>query len=983
MPPKKKPNRITNGSFIKPKGQPDTSIQTTESVDSSIQDSSEIHNLEQESGHLLDSPSSKASTVESGRTDSVDNLNLNLNNHSTDSLPTEPGAEIPRAPLGKLHPRISGQNTNKSATNLDFELSDSDSRVDSIDWTVNQIEKKFGDFSRLPEGANKQKTQQELIGFINTNKASLKGQEIPTLIEAYKKNEDLIVGALMDAEVNLDVKDSEGFTTLMYACHYKQMPFAKILIENGANPKIQNEDLNTAYDITSIDLKQEFKGFLKTKNYTYLRELKNENQIVYDLYTGYIENINSPQSLSDLLKKINGPNFKPNNAFVIADSNVKTLLLEVCNNGHLEVAQALLEQKANTNFQDENGDTALILACRNERMDIAQALVEVGTDWSIKNKEGKTAYHNCHPDLQESLKEIFQQNLNSRSEVLNSVADQGVDKKNEPYVELLKSLLTKLNHEMISIKSQNQDGISRSNSFDSNQVGIAVYPYYKTIPELYEDYKRDSSTENLKKLLEAIKNPKIDLDNIDIDRIPFLIAAYGNGHVEVVEALINGGADLNIKNEYGDTALILACTNGHNDIVQALINGRADLNIKDEYGDTALILACTNGHNDIVQALINGRADLNIKDKYGYTSLILACREGKADIAQALIKGGADLNIKDEYGYTSLILACREGKADIAQALINGGADWSIKNQHDETTYDYCDEVFKVKLAKILNQNLIDRKGNPDRFANNDQILPNLEAEMERILLELSQTSQQNHEDASSIASQDTSPSNSTVVHDAELLTSNLVLIKSKEHPRFQSSIWNKEHKHNKSPIISGRNNDFKVEGVIYKKDTNSTGSDFEYTENQKAEIAMAIICNKIINRFDGKDFSEKEKNFQAFLLFAKENGGISNIYDEKQGKFRKTNPEDVKGDADKLKLWKEVSKEFQDECRACGIYSGRNEEGGQIKLKNDGKPVGLRITFLPQNSLVILGKIKRNEITPDEQFLENIKKDIAPSKTR
>ena len=917
MPPKKKPNRITNGSFIKPKGQPDTSIQTTESVDSSIQDSSEIHNLEQESGHLLDSPSSKASTVESGRTDSVDNLNLNLNNHSTDSLPTEPGAEIPRAPLGKLHPRISGQNTNKSATNLDFELSDSDSRVDSIDWTVNQIEKKFGDFSRLPEGANKQKTQQELIGFINTNKASLKGQEIPTLIEAYKKNEDLIVGALMDAEVNLDVKDSEGFTTLMYACHYKQMPFAKILIENGANPKIQNEDLNTAYDITSIDLKQEFKGFLKTKNYTYLRELKNENQIVYDLYTGYIENINSPQSLSDLLKKINGPNFKPNNAFVIADSNVKTLLLEVCNNGHLEVAQALLEQKANTNFQDENGDTALILACRNERMDIAQALVEVGTDWSIKNKEGKTAYHNCHPDLQESLKEIFQQNLNSRSEVLNSVADQGVDKKNEPYVELLKSLLTKLNHEMISIKSQNQDGISRSNSFDSNQVGIAVYPYYKTIPELYEDYKRDSSTENLKKLLEAIKNPKIDLDNIDIDRIPFLIAAYGNGHVEVVEALINGGADLNIKNEYGDTALILACTNGHNDIVQALINGRADL------------------------------------------------------------------NIKDKYGYTSLILACREGKADIAQALINGGADWSIKNQHDETTYDYCDEVFKVKLAKILNQNLIDRKGNPDRFANNDQILPNLEAEMERILLELSQTSQQNHEDASSIASQDTSPSNSTVVHDAELLTSNLVLIKSKEHPRFQSSIWNKEHKHNKSPIISGRNNDFKVEGVIYKKDTNSTGSDFEYTENQKAEIAMAIICNKIINRFDGKDFSEKEKNFQAFLLFAKENGGISNIYDEKQGKFRKTNPEDVKGDADKLKLWKEVSKEFQDECRACGIYSGRNEEGGQIKLKNDGKPVGLRITFLPQNSLVILGKIKRNEITPDEQFLENIKKDIAPSKTR
>jgi uncharacterized protein len=52
--------------------------------------------------------------------------------------------------------------------------------------------------------------------------------------------------------------------------------------------------------------------------------------------------------------------------------------------------------------------------------------------------------------------------------------------------------------------------------------------------------------------------------------------ASEKGHVDVVQALLAKGAEVNAKNNNGATALIWASIQGHVDVVQALLAKGAD-----------------------------------------------------------------------------------------------------------------------------------------------------------------------------------------------------------------------------------------------------------------------------------------------------------------------------------------------------------------------------------------------------------------------
>lgn len=67
--------------------------------------------------------------------------------------------------------------------------------------------------------------------------------------------------------------------------------------------------------------------------------------------------------------------------------------------------------------------------------------------------------------------------------------------------------------------------------------------------------------------------------------------AADHGHVELVEYLINSGANLNAIGSYGWTALQNAVLEGSVDCVNTLLRAGADVNIKNIQGTTALGVA--------------------------------------------------------------------------------------------------------------------------------------------------------------------------------------------------------------------------------------------------------------------------------------------------------------------------------------------------------------------------------------------------------
>jgi len=82
-----------------------------------------------------------------------------------------------------------------------------------------------------------------------------------------------------------------------------------------------------------------------------------------------------------------------------------------------------------------------------------------------------------------------------------------------------------------------------------------------------------------------------------------LIEASYAGRLDIVKLLIEAGADINIKNNYGVTSLMLASEGGYKEIVKLLIEASADINAKNIFGDTALMYAYENNHKEIIDLL--------------------------------------------------------------------------------------------------------------------------------------------------------------------------------------------------------------------------------------------------------------------------------------------------------------------------------------------------------------------------------------------
>jgi len=94
-----------------------------------------------------------------------------------------------------------------------------------------------------------------------------------------------------------------------------------------------------------------------------------------------------------------------------------------------------------------------------------------------------------------------------------------------------------------------------------------------------------------------------------------LIYASENGHIEIVEVLLDNGADVNAYNNYGDTALINASEKGYEEVVDMLLDNGADVNAKNKDGETALMMARENGHKEVVDMLLENEANVKTLKK--------------------------------------------------------------------------------------------------------------------------------------------------------------------------------------------------------------------------------------------------------------------------------------------------------------------------------------------------------------------------------
>lgn len=163
-------------------------------------------------------------------------------------------------------------------------------------------------------------------------------------------------------------------------------------------------------------------------------------------------------------------------------------------------------------------------------------------------------------------------------------------------------------------------------------------------------------TRNTVRINELVSFPDTHINTQDMGGYSALMVAAMNGDREIVRSLLSrDDLDLDLKEElYGYTALRLAIDYQYEEIVGALLDYGANPNIKDVFGYTVLMWAAMNGYVGIVKRLLTSPIiDLNIKTAQGLSALDLAKMYDHWDVVDILRGGGRDT------GKTSFLVKIR------------------------------------------------------------------------------------------------------------------------------------------------------------------------------------------------------------------------------------------------------------------------------------------------------------------------------------
>ena len=154
----------------------------------------------------------------------------------------------------------------------------------------------------------------------------------------------------------------------------------------------------------------------------------------------------------------------------------------------------------------------------------------------------------------------------------------------------------------------------------------------------------------------------------DKGETPLCLAVIG-GHVPTISALLTHNARIEARTKKGLTPLLCARENvstSRVNVMRVLLSAGANLDAKDENGDTALHHALSLNRLDWVQLLLSSKPNLEIRNHLGQTPLLravdfspLSYAEHVLQTVQLLLDAGADTKAVDEKGQTAVLIAIK------------------------------------------------------------------------------------------------------------------------------------------------------------------------------------------------------------------------------------------------------------------------------------------------------------------------------------
>lgn len=164
---------------------------------------------------------------------------------------------------------------------------------------------------------------------------------------------------------------------------------------------------------------------------------------------------------------------------------------------------------------------------------------------------------------------------------------------------------------------------------------------------------------------------------------------------DMVKMLVDAKADLNVQDQdpdydpeftsttFGDrlehrTALHYACADGDAEAAKVLLEGKAEVDMRDAQYKTPLHLAIESEQGDCVDVLLSFGTDMDLGNQSSgmeTSALMDAAAAGKTELVKKLIAAKANINKQGKQQLSALHLAARSRRAEVCELLLAAKAD--------------------------------------------------------------------------------------------------------------------------------------------------------------------------------------------------------------------------------------------------------------------------------------------------------------------
>jgi ankyrin repeat protein len=368
------------------------------------------------------------------------------------------------------------------------------------------------------------------------------------------------------------------------------------------------------------------------------------------------------------------------NGLDLADFQGRTPLMLAAQNGERDVLSVLVQAGASLSAIDQDGCTALMFACGHMNSSLSRYLRRTE---NLRVDHSECEYYRCVNLLCEADPSL----VNTKDSHGKTALVYAIDARAEFLVELL------LKH-----------------SADADMI----HPSGKSLLA-HSLHEVNNIPIFIKLSLKSAALRAFDADELNSGRLTALMVLIRHRQswgLDVVDSLIQNGADIHAECTDGETVIGTATTYLRWDYLEKLLSAGCNPNQANKQGVTPLMIACMYQSDPAVKLLLQNGADPSIsRPSDGLTPLAFAClprtdpppgsrypywvpRVSRLLIIRALTEKGADVMIRLPDGQSCADAVCLQGDSGSLECLLSLQVPWSPKHCKPETWNEKMITIF-------------------------------------------------------------------------------------------------------------------------------------------------------------------------------------------------------------------------------------------------------------------------------------------------